>query len=445
MEARSILITATLLLTSLAVLPSAEAAPGYECAEKDILKGLNTLKLRRDCTLELGVFDGAVCVGGWGTTVERDVRGHTVRVLVCTGGPFPPVEPSMTSSAMPGCPRQNEEIRPIGGVTHRFELFHNCRSVLTLNEGLNCPNGAPYRNEYDLDATTIVVYTCIDPRSATAASASQPCSETYITSPAGEVWLRDDCTFDTHLVNTRLCTDNLAGFESSRIGTSVDDYTVSVGYCYPVSTMSSSQAVIGSCDGKAINGLVTVYHGATCRTQVDIHIMDCVWNGHWETYDARKVLVRIYTCDGPGGEATTASSAALKPCGDLHGDSWLIGFYLDSSCHLTVAAIDSYRLCRSPIADLQDYRTTPIDGDHLTVSVGYCLPSGVGIALPNHCTKFQHLDGSSWLIGWDLHADCSADAGVIDGARVCPDGYQTVHNNVAGNNLYVSYCTFSWN
>lgn len=48
--------------------------------------GLNTLSFRDDCTFELGVLDGATCVGGWGHTTERDVAGNTVRITVCDGG-----------------------------------------------------------------------------------------------------------------------------------------------------------------------------------------------------------------------------------------------------------------------------------------------------------------------------------------------------------------------
>ena len=49
-------------------------------------------------------------------------------------------------------------------------------------------------------------------------------------------------------------------------------------------------------------GAVAVGTNRSCGLDVDVDVMDCVWNGSWKTYQVGNSRVRVYTCDGPDPE-----------------------------------------------------------------------------------------------------------------------------------------------
>ncbi len=123
MRPTTILLASSLLLAALATPAQADPVPACPATH---VGGMHTLALREDCTAEVGVLDGAYCVGGWGGHVERDVAGHTVRVLVCDGGLGQRLEPAALATSAPRCGQFHAD-----GAFVSIALRSDCTVVVT--------------------------------------------------------------------------------------------------------------------------------------------------------------------------------------------------------------------------------------------------------------------------------------------------------------------------
>lgn len=166
--------------------------------------GLNTLSFRSDCTFELGVMDGATCVGGWGQTTERDVAGNTVRVTVCDGGLGNRlgdiVKPTSTASAPFRCAYVYEDVHgPLG--TSSVEGEHTCWFNVVVSEGVHCTGGDAERTERQVLNVNVVAYTCDGPDADATASTGGPCDRIHGPIQTQELtWtIDDDCRHDIYV------------------------------------------------------------------------------------------------------------------------------------------------------------------------------------------------------------------------------------------------------
>lgn len=116
--------------------PGVHAAP--ECDDAPGFGGLNTITIRDDCTAEIGILDGATCVGGWGSRVERDAAGHTVRILVCNGGIPDRLPPIDIGTAERPCPAGFATPWPVSQVVGVYLDSRSCHVTIGLLFGYWC-------------------------------------------------------------------------------------------------------------------------------------------------------------------------------------------------------------------------------------------------------------------------------------------------------------------
>lgn len=147
--------------------------PPEQCSEKDYLEGTVRVSRDADCTADVAVLEGIICVGGWGGSVGHEVRGHEVRAYYCDGGLSDRIaldDLALESpAAMPGCKPRDEA--PANGV--RIEQEHNCR-VTATTKFYDCVWGGHYE-ELTVGPVTWRDYRCSPPSgpaSATEAAAA---------------------------------------------------------------------------------------------------------------------------------------------------------------------------------------------------------------------------------------------------------------------------------
>lgn len=325
---RSLFLAGLLALSTLAYAPHAAAEPGYTCddgnlTEKVVDEGYLQVNLRRNCSLEFVFFEGLICVGGWGGVIEQDLDRHTLRVYYCTGGiggPGGPIDLSdLVAPAVTGCAPTTKEVKdPLTGATHRVEVFHNCRSHITLNEGIICVGAWSTTDEHELGVTHVTHHRCTFPGGdpvvlAMTDTPADPCADSVRYYPGVTITSRSDCHqrvdikfYDcvwncgwATLVNTPLLT--------------VRYYTQSTG-----EPMSASSAIdvptppwapCTTLDQDIDKGAVRVEILRDCRVIVHVKLYECIWGGYWDEKTVGPVTVRDYKC----GPATSAAGLQLLP------------------------------------------------------------------------------------------------------------------------------------
>lgn len=323
---RSLFIAGLLLASALAIAPHASAEPGYECAdgnltEKVVDEGYLQVNLRRDCSLEAVFFEGLICVGGWGGVIEKDIDKHTLRVYYCTGGfggPGGPIDVSdfvALDAGATGCAPKTVEVNDVAsGTTHRVEIFHNCRSHITLNEGVTCVGPWTATDEYEFGVTHITNHRCAMPGgdpTLTTTDAAYPCSDAVRYYPGITVYSHADCSqrvdikfYDcvwncgwATVVNTDLLT--------VRYYTQSTGQTMATGVDIPPGPMApcwklEQQHSLGATNVRVTDG---------CQVIIEVRLYECIWGGYWDEKTYGPVTVRQYKCGPP----TQTSGAEMVP------------------------------------------------------------------------------------------------------------------------------------
>lgn len=348
---RAILISAVMVLSTLVILPSASADPGYECDEQNLTgKAADEdhlqVNLRRDCSLEVVLFEGIICVGGWGGSVERDVDRHTVRAYYCDGGLGDRIDVDFTTaSAQPGCPKKTYTYEDgAQGVKHTVQTHHNCRADITLNEGVTCVGAWTTTDTYTVGPVTIVNHRCTLPGGdptlvATSAATTGPCSSGTKSVPGVTVTRSSSChtqvdvrlyecvwncgwktVVDTDLLTVRQYTQN-DGYETSTAAS--PDPCRGIWYKEGSQTLKTGTTVSYGTNLSPGCTYVGVEHGPVeCRFDLkpdceDVYLdyMACVWNGSYKTVKAGLFNIHVYTCDGRPPSSISSTSAAADPLG----------------------------------------------------------------------------------------------------------------------------------
>lgn len=165
------LLIACLLTATIAAAGPASAEPGHECTDKDIVDGSVRVTLERDCTLEVAVLEGIICVGGWGGSVEAEAAGHEATAYYCDGGLGDRVGDPVTleTTSAPGCKRIDETL--LGGSV-RIEQEHNCRVTLSTHF-YECVWGGHW-HESTVGPLTWRDYRCAPPTESETTGAQAP-------------------------------------------------------------------------------------------------------------------------------------------------------------------------------------------------------------------------------------------------------------------------------
>ncbi len=138
MRLRTLLTTTALLLAAFTLAPITQAHETPRCDETHVFDGLNSITLREDCTLEIGILDGATCVGAWGERIEGDAAGHTARVLVCNGGILQQLPPIDVATTERPCPTGFNTPWPASQVLDIYLDQPTCQVTLTVLAGYWC-------------------------------------------------------------------------------------------------------------------------------------------------------------------------------------------------------------------------------------------------------------------------------------------------------------------
>jgi hypothetical protein len=234
-----------------------------------------------DCSHDVFLFEGLVCVGDWGGAIETEVAGQHVTAYYCDGGLGDRIrdliEPAATTSAVPCRPSPDMGIP--GTVTVRIDYY--CNATVTVNEGVHCLGGSVIKKQQTVGPVTLVVYSCGHPDPTfppSIASQAAPCPALQGSTAAVAFDIRSGCAADVGVVDgARVCGFNGMGWQTESVQV----------------------------------GVATLYRFQDCSVRLDIKLYECIWNCYWQTLVAAGPLeVRMYSQGQPPAQA---SSAAVQP------------------------------------------------------------------------------------------------------------------------------------
>lgn len=176
-----------------------------------------------------------------------------------------------------------------------------------------------------------------------AAAESDDCQRKDFTDGQLRVTKREDCTYEVAAFEDIICVGGWGGVVQRDVaGHTAKAYYCDGGLGDRVGDLFTMNTAAAACAYEKSVGIGTLYVEPDCSVRLDVKFYECIWGGHWDSYGAGPVTVRVYQCDP---YPPTSASAAQVGCENMDGSSYLVSFDGSSDCHFRVHFVDGYRVC----------------------------------------------------------------------------------------------------